>query len=460
MAADKKLRIGMFPWLAFGHIIPYLELSKRIAQKGHHVFFISTPLNIDRLPKLDPHLSPFISFVKLPLPSIDNLPENAEATIDIPYDKVQFLKKSFDELKESLVEFLRSSDLDWILHDFAPYWLKKEIVGSELKAKTAYFCVFSPQGLAFVGSTSGDEYRINIEDYTVPPKWIPFPTTVVFRYFEIKKIFDSFTGNVTGITDINRMKKSLDVSDLVVVRGCPHFHQEWLQVLRHLHDKPILPIGQLPTTEYDSGEETPAWKSIKQWLDKQDKSSAVYVAFGSEAKPSQDQLTEIAFGLELSKLPFFWVLRTRLGPTDPDLIELPVGFEERTRERGIVCTSWAPQLKILAHDSVGGFLTHSGWSSVVEAIQFERALILLTFMADQGLIARVLEEKRMGFCIPRNDMDGSFTRNAVSESLKMVMVEEEGKIYRERVKEMKDLFVNSEKEEKLIDEFLEYLKSH
>nr|GMC88557.1 UDP-glycosyltransferase 91A1 [Ipomoea batatas]GME20529.1 UDP-glycosyltransferase 91A1 [Ipomoea batatas]GME20532.1 UDP-glycosyltransferase 91A1 [Ipomoea batatas] len=91
-----KLHIVMFPWLAFGHMIPYFELSKLIAFKGHKVSFVSTPRNIDRLPKLSSSLASQISFVKLPLPHVKNLPENAEATIDVPYDKVKYLKYLMD----------------------------------------------------------------------------------------------------------------------------------------------------------------------------------------------------------------------------------------------------------------------------------------------------------------------------------------------------------------------------
>ncbi|KAL6987465.1 hypothetical protein U1Q18_013213 [Sarracenia purpurea var. burkii] len=77
------------------------------------------------------------------------------------------------------------------------------------------------------------------------------------------------------------------------------------------------------------------------------------------------------------------------------------------KKRGVVWTTWAPQLKILSHDSVGGFLSHSAWSSVVEAIQFEKPLILLTFLAEQGLNARLLEEKKMAYSIPRYYQNGS-----------------------------------------------------
>lgn len=453
----------MFPWLAFGHLIPYLQLSKLIAQKGHRVSFISTPKNIDRLPtNLPPNLIPFLKFVKIPLPQIDdiNLPPNAEATTDLPYDKVQYLKKAYDDLKQPLLDFLRSSDADWIFHDFAPYWLGQEI-GPNLGIKTAFFSILISECLVFIGPMIGDG-RIKPEDFTVPPEWIPFPTTVAFRYFEVMRIFDSVAGNITGVSDLDRLKMSAHYSDIVVVRGCPEFSQDWIQLLggKDLYGKTIFTVGQLPTTEYDSGGQKPAWQRIKEWLDKQPKASVVYVAFGSEAKPSQQELTEIALGLEKSELPFFWVFRTRRGQFDPDPIELPDGFEERTKGRGYVCTTWAPQLKILSHGSVGGFLTHSGWSSVVEAVQCGIPLILLTFLADQGINARVLEEKKMGYAISRDEIDGSFTRDSVAESLKLVVVKDEGKIYRERIKEVKDLFVNSERDERLIRELLEYLRMH
>ena len=123
-----------------------------------------------------------------------------------------------------------------------------------------------------------------------------------------------------------------------------------------------------------------------------------------------------------------------------------------------MCTSWAPQLKILSHDSVGGFLTHSGWSSVVEeAVVLERALILLTFLADQGLNARVMEEKKMGYCIPRNELDGSFTSDSVAESLRLVMVDEGGKVYKDKVKEVSGLFGDRDRQDKYVDNLLGHL---
>ena len=126
----------------------------------------------------------------------------------------------------------------------------------------------------------------------------------------------------------------------------------------------------------------------------------------------------------------------------------------------MVCTSWALQLKILAHDSVGGFLTHSGWSSVVEALQFERPLVILTFYSDEGINAKLLEEKHIGYLIPGNEQDVSFTWDSVAKFIRLVIVEEEGKMYRDKAKEMKGLFGDKKSQDQYLDSFLNYLKTH
>ncbi|KAI5669739.1 hypothetical protein M9H77_19592 [Catharanthus roseus] len=464
MAENRKLHVVMFPWLAFGHMIPFLELSKLIAKKGHKVSFVSTPRNIDRLPKLPSNLANQIDFVKLPLPHVDNLPENAEATSDVPYNTVKYLKLAYDGLQNPFALFLEKSSPDWILFDFASYWLPQ--IASKFNIPTGYFSIFTAAFIGYMGSAelllgTAEKKRTKPEDFTIPPEWVPFETDVAFKLFEILRIFDGLTGDEGHVSGAFRLGSSLKGANIIAMRSCSEFEPEWLKVLEEIHHKPIIPVGQLPTTGNDEIDDTKdeAWRSIKDWLDNQEKGSVVYVAFGSEAKPSQAELNEIALGLELSGLPFFWVLRTKRGESDPEVIELPEGFEDRTNGRGMISKSWAPQLKILSHESVGGFLTHSGWSSVVEAIQCELALILLTFLADQGLNARVLEAKKMAYSVPRDDRDGSFTRDSVAEALRLVMIEEEGKIYREKIKEMKGLFCDEARQDGYVDNLLDFLQN-
>ena len=99
----QKLHIAMLPWPAFGHMIPFLDLAKNIAQKGHRVSYLATPRNIQRLPKLPPYLADSITLVQLLLHNDNGLPENAEATMDIPPHNMLDLKRAYHGLQEDVL---------------------------------------------------------------------------------------------------------------------------------------------------------------------------------------------------------------------------------------------------------------------------------------------------------------------------------------------------------------------
>nr|GEW54155.1 reverse transcriptase domain-containing protein [Tanacetum cinerariifolium] len=69
-------------------------------------------------------------------------------------------------------------------------------------------------------------------------------------------------------------------------------------------------------------------------------------------------------------------------------------------------------------------------------------------MADQGMIATYLVEKNMAYKVHRDDMDGSFEPESVADSLSLVMVKEEGKVYREKAKETMALFGDRDVQDK------------
>ncbi|KAK4844254.1 hypothetical protein QYF36_018085 [Acer negundo] len=165
------------------------ELAKLIAQKGHKISFISTPRNIDHLPKLPHNLSSSITFVKLNLPYVENLPENAEATYDVPVEKVPYLKIAFGGLQQPLAKFLQASSPDWIIYDFAPHWLPP--IAAKLGISRVCFSIFHSLMVCFVGSLSlaiinGDDPCTMPEDFTVPPEWIPFLSNLSYRLHEAK----------------------------------------------------------------------------------------------------------------------------------------------------------------------------------------------------------------------------------------------------------------------------------
>ncbi|KAJ0468823.1 putative soyasaponin III rhamnosyltransferase [Helianthus annuus] len=444
----KQLHVAMFPWLAFGHIIPFLELSKLIAQKGHRVSFLSTTRNIQRLPTLPSHLSPLINLVKLTLPHVQELPHNAEATMDIRTDDIQFLKKAFD---------------DWIIYDFAPYWLPSVAAG--LGISRAYFSIVNAWFVAFIGPPSDDlinssDDRTKAEDFLTPPKWVPFPSKLCYRKHEANWLIGGLSVNASGVSDTYRSEMVLKGSDCMFIRHCYEFEPQWLTLLEKLHQLPVVPVGLMPPeTPTTVGEEkNDTWMTVKAWLDGQQKGHVVYVALGSEVMVSKSELAELALGLELSGLPFFWALRKPAGSTESNSVELPEGFLERTRHRAVVWTSWAPQLQILSHASVGGFLTHCGWSSIVEGLMFGHPLIMLPFLVDQGLNARILVDKQVGIEVPRNEEDGSFTKESVARSLRSAVVSDEGKIYKANAMELSEIFGDTKLQKRYINHFIDYLE--
>lgn len=300
----------------------------------------------------------------------------------------------------------------------------------------------------------GGDPRTELHQFAAPPPWVTFPTKVALPLFLLRRSLDHDQANVSGVSDSFRMGSAILGCDVLAIRSCTELEPEWLDLLGKLHQKPLFPIGLLPPSAPVNGDDD-SWPPIKEWLDKQEKECVVYVALGTEVTPTEDELTELAFGLELSGLPFFWALRKR-----HDAVDLPDRFEERTKGRGMVWRSWAPQLRILDHDSVGGFVTHCGWSSVIEGLHFGQALIMLPLWGDQGVNARTFEEMKVGVEIPRDQEEERLSRKSVAETLSLVMVEETGKIYRNKAKEMSKLLGDKHRHHRYVSDFVEYLQKH
>jgi len=196
------------------------------------------------------------------------------------------------------------------------------------------------------------------------------------------------------------------------------------------------------------------------WLDKQQPDSVLYVSFGSGGTLSQEQINELALGLELSKHKFLWVnLRApndRASATyfsdgglvdddDDPLQFLPKGFLERTKEQGLVMCGWAPQVEVLGHRSIGAFLSHCGWNSVLESVVHGVPMIAWPLFAEQRSNAALVSEGlkvalRAKMKNPRGKSNGVVVKEEIVELIKGVMEEGlEGEEIRRKVKELKKL---------------------
>lgn len=176
-----------------------------------------------------------------------------------------------------------------------------------------------------------------------------------------------------------------------------------------------------------------------QWLDQQSLESVIYVSFGSTVRFSEIQVEELALALEATQRPFLWVVR-------PDLIEnrsnrdFPGEYFERFGSRGCVI-SWAPQLAVLSHSSVGCFISHCGWNSTVESITSGVPMLCWPYVADQFLNScYVVDVWKVGLGVIKSS--GSDTGNFVERSeiescVRRMMSGGEGVEMRKRIKELK-----------------------
>ncbi|XP_027153152.1 UDP-glucose iridoid glucosyltransferase-like [Coffea eugenioides] len=209
-----------------------------------------------------------------------------------------------------------------------------------------------------------------------------------------------------------------------------------LSRLQQCDKVPCFPIGPLHKLEAAATatsflEED---QSCISWLERQPPNSVIYISLGSIACINEQELTETAWGLANSGIPFIWVLRS--DSIDGSQLDdhFPEGsFKSLLGERGLIF-KWAPQKKVLAHRAVGGFWSHCGWNSTIESICEGVPMICRPHFADQIVNARYLTyEWKVGL-----EIENVVDRGSIEKSIRRLMVEVEGKEMRQRMLIMKD----------------------
>ncbi|XP_049391746.1 zeatin O-glucosyltransferase-like [Solanum stenotomum] len=223
--------------------------------------------------------------------------------------------------------------------------------------------------------------------------------------------------------------------------------------------KPLWALGPLHMLLQLSHHDSTSYRhECLEFLDNQDVNSVIFISFGSTPKLSQEQVNELAFGLEKSNQRFIWVI----GKGDHDnntnnkkgadkfekkfgKIELPQGFEERVKSRGMAVRNWVPQLDILGHPSTGGFLSHCGWNSCMESISMGVPIIAWPNEWEQPynaiLVTNVLKIGISLFNWTRKDE--LVTSESIEKSVKILMDTTEGEEMRKRAVELSNKIKSS-----------------
>ncbi|KAL4601235.1 hypothetical protein ACB092_11G258400 [Castanea dentata] len=230
-------------------------------------------------------------------------------------------------------------------------------------------------------------------------------------------------------------------SDGILVNSWEELDATTLKALREedgYGKVPVYTVGPV-TRPFDNDHGHGHDHPLLHWLDEQPAESVLYISFGSLGVLSPQQITELAFGLEQSQQRFIWVLRTPRNCTSTmeGLDYLPDGFLERTQKVGQVFIKWAPQSDILAHGSIGGFLTHCGWNSSLESILNGVPMIAWPLFAEQKMNATQLAEDYGVAVRPKVAPSKEIVGKEEIEMMARNVMEGNGKAMRARVKELK-----------------------
>lgn len=113
---SRKIEILMFPWLAHGHISPFLELAKRLSAKNLNVYFCSTPVNLSSIKvKLGEKHSKSLKLVEFHLPTLPDLPPDYHTTKSLPPELMPKLKQAFDIAKPNFSKILEELKPDLVI---------------------------------------------------------------------------------------------------------------------------------------------------------------------------------------------------------------------------------------------------------------------------------------------------------------------------------------------------------
>ncbi|CAK8572918.1 unnamed protein product [Lathyrus sativus] len=453
---NDQLHVIMFPFLAFGHISPFVQLSNKLFSKGVRITFLSASSNIHKI-KSTFNLNPAINVIPLQFPN--GITNTAELPPHLSGNLIHALDLTQPQIKSLLLELKPH----YVFFDFAQNWLPK--LASQLGVKSVHFSVFSAISDSYITVPSRldgiEGTTITFEDLKKSPKGYPQKNNTSLKTYEAMDFMFLFRKFGEGLTGYERVMQSLSECSYFVFKSCMEIEGTYIDYLEKQFGKQVLLTGPLvPEPSNDVLEE----KWLK-WLDNFPAKSVIFCSFGSETFLTDEQINELSTGLELTGLPFILVLNFPSNLNAETELEraLPEGFMERVKDRGMVHSGWLQQQLILKHTSVGCYVCHGGFSSVIEAMVNDCQLVLLPFKGDQFFNSKlVANDMEAGIEVNRREEDGCFYKEDIVKAVKIIMVDDEkepGKSIRENHMKWRKFMINKETQNKFIINLVAQLKS-
>ncbi|XP_043711387.1 scopoletin glucosyltransferase-like [Telopea speciosissima] len=381
-----QLHTFFFPLMAQGHLLPAIDMARLFASRGVKVTIITTPLNaplfsntIDR----DNQLGLDISVQLIPFPSEEaGLPQGCENVSSITNFSEMTPKffNALDLLQKPLEELLQNHSPDCLVADMFFPWTTD--IAAKFGIPRLIFHGTSLFSLCVLDSlklyTPHEKIKSKTETFIVPG----LPDQIELMKSQLP---DETPSDLSKLNE--RVRESEGNCYGVLVNSFYELEPAYADHYRKVIGRKAWNIGPVSLSNRDI-----AYKAQRgnitfinehaclSWLDSKKSNSVLYVSFGSVTRFTDSQMLEIAMGLEASGYPFIWVVRLKEEDEQRWMAE---GFEERIKGKGLIIRDWAPQVLILDHPAVGGFVTHCGWNSTLESVSAGVPMITWPLFAEQ-----------------------------------------------------------------------------
>ncbi|KAF0923533.1 hypothetical protein E2562_006415 [Oryza meyeriana var. granulata] len=448
MAATQNPHVVLLACPGAGHVLPVIEFARRLTE--HHGFTATiityTNLSSSGVSSSSSSLgslpSSSISVATIPAVPLDDLP----ADVRIETRIITVVRRALPHVRTLLAALIseRGDDVVAFAVDMFCSWVLP--VAAELGVPKYIFFLPTLMALAFMLHLPELDAATTCE-YRDLPEPVRLPGCMPLRGVDLFDTVQDRSNQAYGL--MVEMARHHHLADGFLVNTFHAMEHDTISAFRELSSKgvypPVYPVG--PFFRACSGEA--AEHRCIRWLDDQPAGSVLYVCFGSGGALSVNQTAELAAGLEASGQRFLWVVHL---PSDKDssagyfssdghdqdpLSNLPEGFLNRNQgTTGLAVPTWAPQVEILNHPAVGGFLSHCGWNSTLESVAAGVPTVAWPLFAEQRMNAVMLEE-RLGMALrPKAREDGVVTREEVAAVVLELMVGEKGASVRSKTKEL------------------------
>ncbi|KAJ0984696.1 hypothetical protein J5N97_003052 [Dioscorea zingiberensis] len=376
-ARGAKLRVFFIPFFASGHIIPMTDLACLFAKRpGVEPTMVITPANAALIrPTLDHSASSghTVQLLLYPFPSAAHLPSGIENLGSVSSDDTWKIHKAVDLSREAHDRIIREHTPDAIISDI-PFWWTTAIAKDLGIPRITFHAVgVFPQCIMnnLVKNRVHDHVPTDSHPFTIPD--LPGPCIKM-----VKSELPEFLKHRDHLTSAwDDLKKSQLESYGVVVNAFYELEHEYCVITTErliawesLVRRTVALCDEQGKAGRGGGESEAARENRERcmrWLGGKEAGSVLFVCFGSWCYFEDEQLREMALGLEASGMEFLWVVRGDHGE-HVKTEWMSEGWEERVKGKGLVVRGWAPQAAILDHEAVGVFMTHCGWNSLLEGL--------------------------------------------------------------------------------------------